>query len=152
MTFYYRGRGHAPLAPPLDPLLHTNKKSRIYGTSDQSISFAQCESPICEAVGGRIRPPTASHFGLPLRPPVRGRVRPKWEAVRGRVRPKWEAVRGQFGRPCEAEVGGQFGRPIWEAVRGRSGRPCEAEVGGRARPKWEAEVGGRSGRPIWEAV
>ena len=48
-----------------------NKKSRIYGTSDQSISFAQCESPICEAVGGQIQPPTsASHFGLPLRPPT----------------------------------------------------------------------------------
>ena len=68
-----------------------NKKSRIYGTSDQSvylsiylsISFAKCESPRWEAVGGR-------------------GGRPRWEAeVGGRARPKWEAMGVQGGRPCE---------------------------------------------------
>ena len=45
-----------------------NKKSRIYGTSDLSISFAKCESPICEAVweavGGRARPLTTKSCDL----------------------------------------------------------------------------------------
>ena len=107
-----------------------NKKSRIYGTSDQpvylSISFAKCESPRWEAVG------------------VRG-GRPKWEAeVGGRARPKWEAVGVRGGRPRKSKVEG-CRSPRWEAARGRSGRPWESEVGDRGSPRWEAreaEVGG----------
>ena len=100
--------------------IEPNKKSRIYGTSDQSISFVR---PICEAVweavGGRIRPPTsASHFGLPLRPPTSASHfgLPLWPPTSASrfglaLRPPTSA--SQFGLPLRPRTAAsRFGLPI----------------------------------------
>ena len=130
---------------PLSPYIvvtyvKTNKKSRMYGTFDQSINFAQCDSPICEAVweavGGLtwpLTPPYSASHSLSIWPLTRppnlashGLQRPPNSASHGLALPTtWPPTASHPLPPTAYQFGSHTASQFCQL------RGCE-------RPNWEA--------------
>ena len=147
--------------PIINSLVCTNKKSRIYGTSDQSVSYHMicliCQ--ICQRVRGRVGLPRPHRFESPigLSRTAGDAVRPSAKCIASR------ASRTSTGRSNAFSRGSHcIARCAWEADRTlKSVRPCACAweaVGSRARPLtsdsqtdhmiWESDLRVRSVRPI----